>query len=548
MGAGRNSLIWLRIGGVLVSAAALFLLFQRLKFQALLETFRTMRPGWFVAAVAANGLAFVPAAWRWHLVLRLTRLSIHPGVTWRLSLIGHLFYMVLFGAAGGDTAKAALYSKWYRMPLASVLATAPLDRFLGFVGLIFFAGVVLIWAGLAGAFGRVQEVAMDWRGGWWLLLVPLGGLGLWMAKRSAAQSAWRRFADALVGGARQLLAAPRIAAVGLACGFLVQIALNSVMASNLQAVTSAPVPWSQVVWTLPLIAIMSALPITVAGLGTREGTALLLLGIYGVSEEAAVAASLLTLSANLFWALVAALLLWLEARRQRRQRPVAKTITAVIPTLNEAASLPETLRRARAVKEITEIIVVDGGSADQTREIAGQFGCRVLVSPASRGGQMRLGASQAGGDVILLLHADTWLDSDAGQALLQSLRDVVAVGGGFWKVFQEPNLWLRGSKFRCGVRLYLGRRIAGDQGLFVRREVLAETGGVPDMPLMEEFELCSRLRKRGRLVLADATIQTSARRFARLGVARTYCRMWRVMLSYYLGKAPQDLRRIYEKD
>ena len=84
--------------------------------------------------------------------------------------------------------------------------------------------------------------------------------------------------------------------------------------------------------------------------------------------------------------------------------------------------------------------------------------------------------------------------------------------------------------------------------IFIRRSVLSEIGGVPEMPLMEEFELCRRLRKAGRLALADATIETSPRRFFQRGVVRTYARMWRVMIQYYLGKSPRELREIYEKE
>ena len=84
--------------------------------------------------------------------------------------------------------------------------------------------------------------------------------------------------------------------------------------------------------------------------------------------------------------------------------------------------------------------------------------------------------------------------------------------------------------------------------MFVRRDVLENAGGVPDLPLMEDFELCRRLRKIGRLVLADATVSTSARRFAKLGVLRTYWRMWWVTTRYRLGAAPQDLRRLYERE
>src|SRR6185436_3383206 len=107
-------------------------------------------------------------------------------------------------------------------------------------------------------------------------------------------------------------------------------------------------------------------------------------------------------------------------------------------------------------------------------------------SPRSRGAQMRAGAASANGDLILFVHADTWLPANAGVAVLNCLRDPTVVGGGFWKSFRERTFLMLGSRWRCAVRLYLSRRIAGDQVIFVRRDVLEQIGGVPDMPLMEE--------------------------------------------------------------
>ena len=83
--------------------------------------------------------------------------------------------------------------------------------------------------------------------------------------------------------------------------------------------------------------------------------------------------------------------------------------------------------------------------------------------------------------------------------------------------------------------------------MFVRRSTLEQIGGVPDMPLMEEFELCRRLRKAGRLALAEATVTTSARRFRNLGVVRAYLRMWKVSALYRLGKPPREVLRLYDK-
>lgn len=229
-------------------------------------------------------------------------------------------------------------------------------------------------------------------------------------------------------------------------------------------------------------------------------------------------------------------------------RSAPSTISLVIPALNEAEELPETLRRARAIPEVCEIIAVDGGSSDNTRELAAASGCTVLTAPAGRGGQLRLGASRARGDIVLLLHADTWLPSGAGQAALECCRRPGVVGGGFWKVFREPSWVMRGARARCWVRLRMGRRILGDQAMFIPREILERIGGVPDVPLMEDIELCRRLRPLGRLLLANATVVTSARRFRERGVLRTYWRMWTVTLRYRLGATPEELRRLYEKE
>ena len=223
-------------------------------------------------------------------------------------------------------------------------------------------------------------------------------------------------------------------------------------------------------------------------------------------------------------------------------------ISVVLPVLNEAAALPDTLAQLAAVTQLCEVLVVDGGSTDGTADVARAHGCTVLDSPPGRGNQLRCGAEAACGEVILLLHADTWLPPEAGAAVVRALQDERVVGGGFWKEFRDAPPLLRGAKLKCALRLWCGGRISGDQGIFVRREALAAIGGVPPLPLMEEFELCRRLRRVGRLVLADATVTTSARRFIRHGVLRTYARMLRVTLLYHAGVPPARLRVIYESD
>jgi rSAM/selenodomain-associated transferase 2 len=238
-----------------------------------------------------------------------------------------------------------------------------------------------------------------------------------------------------------------------------------------------------------------------------------------------------------------------EVRRKARcgceTRPT--TLTVVIPARNEEAALPRTLECLQRLPEVREIIVVDGGSSDRTVQAAQSKGCRVLHASGGRGPQLRMGAAHASGDVVLMVHADTWLAPDAGGAILDCLRDETVVGGGVWKRFADPPWLLRGSRFKCAVRLWVYSRIAGDQALFVRRTVLEKLGGVPDQPLMEEFALCDRLNAHGRLALAGSVLLTSARRFRANGVLRTYLLMGWIHLRYRLGTPPAELCRLYER-
>ena len=164
---------------------------------------------------------------------------------------------------------------------------------------------------------------------------------------------------------------------------------------------------------------------------------------------------------------------------------LSPTISVVIPTLNEAGELPETLSRVQAVPEIAEIIVVDAGSSDSTCEIAREHHCTVLECEPNRGRQLRLGAEKATGDIILLLHADTWLPENAGRAMIECLSQPLVVAGGFHKTFRDRPGYIPFSKLRLEFFCRALKSIYGDQGLFVRREILETIGGVPDVPLME---------------------------------------------------------------
>jgi uncharacterized membrane protein YbhN (UPF0104 family) len=286
-----------------------------------------MRRGWFLGSFLVYGLVFLPAAMRWHLVLRLMDNAIHPLVSLRVSLVGHFFYTVFFGVVGGDATKAALYARWYERPLPQILASAPLDRLLGFAGLwLFMAGSFLV-ATLSGAFRRFGPITLRRPSPWTFLILLLVVVGCWLVRRASSYAYLQTVLLSFRSGAQRLIQAPTVAFNGILCGVLVQMGLAAVMALNVRAVTSGSLNWQELAWTLPIITIISALPITMAGLGAREGAALTLLGLYGVPAETAVAASLLTVAVSLSWAVIGAGLCFLEERRYRPKGEVLRPTT-----------------------------------------------------------------------------------------------------------------------------------------------------------------------------------------------------------------------------
>ena len=548
---GRKWFSWPRLACLLVTVLLLVVVFRQIDPAAVWASLRRLSPPWFGLAIAAYGVALGLAGVRSHFGLRLTDQAIHLSASCRSFIVGHFFFVALFGAVGGDLAKSAVYARWYGLAFPEVLAAASVDRILGLGGTLLLAGMVLLISGANHGFTHWQSLDFHpatFPGRLALILILALAFAAFFGRqrwRSPWSQAWRAFRS----GTARLFSSPSLAVPGFLFALLSQLALSAVFALNLQAVTATPLPWGQIAWTIPAITLLSCLPFTVAGAGAREAAAIAFLSLYGISTGDAVAASLMTLLQKMGWGFIGAVVLWREESRVGRckQVPRPQTISVVIPALNEADHLAATISSARAIPEVKEIIVVDGGSRDATRAVAEQLGCRVLGSEPSRGRQMRLGASHASGDVVLLLHADTWLPPNAGRAALNCLRDPTVVAGGFWKVFRNTPWLLLGSRWKCAVRLFLGRRIAGDQALFIRREVLEQIGGVPDMHLMEEFELCRRLRQVGRLALADATLVTSARRFEKLGVLRTYFRMWYITNLYRLGMPPHKLSHLYDK-
>jgi uncharacterized protein len=221
-------------------------------------------------------------------------------------------------------------------------------------------------------------------------------------------------------------------------------------------------------------------------------------------------------------------------------------ISVIIPALNEAGAIAKTITRAQAAN--TEIIVVDGGSCDHTVAIARSLGVQVITSPVGRGVQMNAGAAVATGEILLFLHGDTLLPTDFAQQVWQTLKLPKYVAGAFELQIdsQLPSLRLI-ERFVQWRSRYL-QMPYGDQAIFLRTKVFRQMGGFAELPIMEDFELMQRLRRRGAIALVSQPVLTSARRWERLGVWRTTLINQLIVLGYYWGISCDRLARWYRYD
>ncbi len=208
-------------------------------------------------------------------------------------------------------------------------------------------------------------------------------------------------------------------------------------------------------------------------------------------------------------------------------------LSVVIPALDEGGRIEEALASASAPG--VEVLVVDGGSRDDTADRARGRGARVLVSPPGRARQLDAGARAAGGDVLLFLHADTRLAPGYDAAVTRAMADPAVAGGAFRFRFDRRSVALRVVEWGARLRVALLRMPYGDQAIFVRRRVLDALGGVPQVPIFEDLDLVRAIRRAGRLALLPLPATTSARRYEAGGVLRTMLRNWVAAAAWLAG-------------
>jgi len=221
-------------------------------------------------------------------------------------------------------------------------------------------------------------------------------------------------------------------------------------------------------------------------------------------------------------------------------------LSVIIPCLNEAEGIADALQslaplRARGV----EIVVVDGGSSDDTPEIARAHADQVISAPRGRAKQMNAGARRARGDILLFLHADCRLPASADAVIIDGLNRARTTWGRFDVTLTGTHPLLRVVGAMMNLRSRLTGIATGDQGIFVTRSLFEAAGGFAEIALMEDVALCRRLKRYGKPLCLRHRVTVSGRRWEKHGVLRTILLMWRLRIEYWLGADPDKLALRY---
>lgn len=213
----------------------------------------------------------------------------------------------------------------------------------------------------------------------------------------------------------------------------------------------------------------------------------------------------------------------------------------VLPVLDEAATLAGRLHALEGLRRRgARVVVVDGGSEDDTLTIARAHADLALLAPRGRASQMNAGAAACPADVLLFLHADTTLPENADLLVRRATLGPFAWGRFDVRIASaERLLGLVGALMN--LRSRWSGIATGDQALFVRHDLFQRVGGFPDLPLMEDIAICRLLKQHGRPACLREKVITSSRRWDRNGVWRTIFLMWRLRAAYFFGADPREL-------
>jgi len=221
-------------------------------------------------------------------------------------------------------------------------------------------------------------------------------------------------------------------------------------------------------------------------------------------------------------------------------------IAIVIPTLNEGASIKDTLSSLQTWRQRGhQIILVDGGSSDATLSNAEHFVDLSLQSPKGRALQMNMGAEHADADVLLFLHADTRLKQGSDQLIIDSMSKD-KLWGRFNVSFSSDRLIFKVIAYFMNLRSCITSIATGDQAIFVEKQLFDQVGRFPAQPLMEDVQLSILLKGHCRALCLKETVITSSRRWQQQGVVKTILQMWLLRSAYFIGVPAERLKHWYK--
>jgi rSAM/selenodomain-associated transferase 2 len=227
--------------------------------------------------------------------------------------------------------------------------------------------------------------------------------------------------------------------------------------------------------------------------------------------------------------------------------PNPRSVSVIVPVLNEAALIGAFLRRVRNLDRELEIIVVDGASVDESVSIARPLADRVIVAPRGRASQMNAGAALARGEILWFLHADSTTPANAAEKIRTALADPQNAGGCFSLRYPRREWIYRVSDSLGNIGVRIFGFALGDHGIFCRRSAFLAVGHYPIEPILEDAELYRRLGRVGLMVQLSDKIMTDPRTFERSGRYRTTALYFLILALYVLGVPIRRLNKIFRR-